>query len=149
MKPRSCGFLIVKGDPITEFLLMKHPKRWDLPKGHVDPGETDLQCALRELEEETGIAEADIVVDPEFRYESRYKVAGERYGYRGRKLEKTLLIMLGRLVNDVELQLTEHAGYQWFPWDPPHDIQPKAIDPLLAHLAEYLKSGPKRKSKKG
>ncbi|MFN9976001.1 MAG: NUDIX domain-containing protein, partial [Phycisphaerae bacterium] len=48
-QPLSCGFLIVKGDPIDSFLLMRHPKRWDLPKGHVDPGETEMECALREL----------------------------------------------------------------------------------------------------
>lgn len=28
---------------------------WDLPKGHVDPGEVHLQTALREVEEETGL----------------------------------------------------------------------------------------------
>lgn len=29
---------------------------WDLPKGHVDPGETHLETALREVEEETGLS---------------------------------------------------------------------------------------------
>lgn len=30
--------------------------RWTLPKGHVEPGETDEAAALREIAEETGVA---------------------------------------------------------------------------------------------
>ena len=56
---KSCGFLLVRGEPIREFLLMRHADRWDLPKGHVDAGETEMECALRELAEETGVAAAD------------------------------------------------------------------------------------------
>ena len=49
---KSCGFLVIRGRPIREFLLMRHDDRWDIPKGHVDEGESEMQCALRELEEE-------------------------------------------------------------------------------------------------
>jgi 8-oxo-dGTP diphosphatase len=37
-------------------LLVHRPKYddWTLPKGKADPGESDAECALRELEEETG-----------------------------------------------------------------------------------------------
>lgn len=34
--------------------------RWQLPKGHIDPGETDEQAAIREVREEAGI-ECEIV----------------------------------------------------------------------------------------
>jgi bis(5'-nucleosidyl)-tetraphosphatase len=138
-EPKACGFLIVKGNPIKSFLLMKHAKRWDLPKGHVDPGENDLQCALRELLEETGIREDQLIVDPDFCYESRYLVGGKRYGESGGKVEKTLRIFLGRLMEDVNITLTEHIGYDWFPWQPPHQIQQQAIDPLLAHVEQHLR----------
>ncbi len=33
----------------------KATKKWSLPKGHPNPGETAFQCAARETEEETGI----------------------------------------------------------------------------------------------
>ena len=133
--PKACGFLIVRGSTPQSFLLMRHRTRWDIPKGHVDPGESDIACALRELEEETGIGRRQIEVDPDFLYESRYQVKGKQYGLHDEFVEKTLLVFLGRLVSDVEIQVTEHEGYQWFPWNPPHSIQPQAIDPLL-HFAE-------------
>ena len=133
---KSCGVLIVHGDPIDSFLLMRHPTRLDLPKGHVDPGESELECALRELEEETGIQANDIELDPHFRFTTQYTVLKKRYG--DQPMDKTLVIFLGRLLNDVEVRPTEHQGFQWTKWDPPHRIQQQTIDPLLAELADYL-----------
>ena len=52
---KSCGVLVFRDEPSLSFLLMEHTQRLDLPKGHVDPGESEIECALRELEEETGI----------------------------------------------------------------------------------------------
>jgi ADP-ribose pyrophosphatase YjhB (NUDIX family) len=38
-----------------EILLIFRRGKWDLPKGKVDPGETIIDCALREVIEETGL----------------------------------------------------------------------------------------------
>jgi 8-oxo-dGTP pyrophosphatase MutT (NUDIX family) len=38
-----------------EILFMFRRGKWDLPKGKLDPGETLEECALREVEEETGV----------------------------------------------------------------------------------------------
>jgi bis(5'-nucleosidyl)-tetraphosphatase len=135
-KTRSCGFLLVRGDPVEAFLLMKHNDRWDLPKGHIDPGETDMQCALRETEEETGITAADLEILPDFQFTAQYPVVYKKFGPD--PAEKTLLIFLARLRRNVSIKLTEHPGYQWFNWHPPHKIQKYTIDPVLAKLAEYL-----------
>lgn len=116
---------------------MKHPRRWDLPKGHVDEGESEMQCALRELEEETGIGAGDIEVDPHFQFENRYLVNQKRYGGKG-LIEKKLLIFLGRLIRPVKIVVTEHDGYRWFDWSPPHQIQEWTIDPLLHAVHDHL-----------
>ncbi len=51
---RAAGGIIVRDGNI---LLVHRPKYddWSLPKGKCKPGESDEACALREIEEETGL----------------------------------------------------------------------------------------------
>ena len=44
----------------NELLFIYRNKRWDLPKGHVEPGEDYEAAAIREVEEETGVR--DLVI---------------------------------------------------------------------------------------
>ncbi len=133
---KACGVLVFRERPIESFLLMRHPTRLDLPKGHSEPGETELACALRELHEETGIRAEDIALDPDFRWTTEYDVDGRRYGLSDR-VHKTVVIFLARLVRDVEIATSEHLGFEWTPWNPPHQIQAQTIDPLLAAVEKY------------
>ncbi len=53
------GVLWRRGDDgAIEVLVVHRPKYddWSLPKGKADEGETDEACALREVEEETGLS---------------------------------------------------------------------------------------------
>lgn len=55
---KSCGVLPYRVmDGRLQFLLVfeTRSKCWSLPKGHIEAGETDVQTALRELYEETGL----------------------------------------------------------------------------------------------
>lgn len=56
----AAGLLLFTRAEPTQFLLMKHADRWDLPKGHAELDETILQTALRETEEETEIGRAHV-----------------------------------------------------------------------------------------
>jgi len=140
-KVDSCGFLIFRDDTnkngITKrrFLLMRHSNRWDLPKGHVDKGEKKKQCALRELEEETSITSDDIKIDGSFKFKERYIVSYKSDAKA--KKQKTLTIYLAELIKPVDIRLTEHIGYEWIDWKPPHKIQENSIDPLLEQLANH------------
>ena len=50
---RAAGGIVT--DEAGRMLLIRRNGRWDLPKGKVEAGETLLQAALREVEEETGV----------------------------------------------------------------------------------------------
>ena len=50
---RAAGGMVTRGDGMM--LLILRNGRWDLPKGKVEAGETLLEAALREVEEETGM----------------------------------------------------------------------------------------------
>ena len=56
---KSCGAVVLrKNQGRLQVLLIKHINggHWAFPKGHVEPGETEEQTALREIKEETGLS---------------------------------------------------------------------------------------------
>lgn len=56
---RSAGGVVVRRiHGVLHVLVIRDPyRKWGLPKGHVEEGETDEQTALREVAEETGLAD--------------------------------------------------------------------------------------------
>jgi 8-oxo-dGTP pyrophosphatase MutT (NUDIX family) len=59
---RTGGGVVIDGD---RMLLLARPSRGEirLPKGHIDPGETPTEAALREVSEETGYGDLEITDD--------------------------------------------------------------------------------------
>jgi 8-oxo-dGTP pyrophosphatase MutT (NUDIX family) len=55
---RAAGGLVVRqSDRCVEVLVVHRPQYddWTFPKGKAEPGESDEECAVREVEEETGL----------------------------------------------------------------------------------------------
>lgn len=64
---KSCGAIVYrKHHGNLEILLIKHVNsgHWSFPKGHVEEGESEMETAVREIKEETGV---DVIIDPTFR----------------------------------------------------------------------------------
>ena len=135
---RAAGILLTTRSSPPQFLLMRHSNRWDLPKGHCEPGESFVETALRETHEETGIESSRIELDPDFYFDLTYPVQYKRWG--NEVFTKTVRYFLGRLNERPTLTLTEHDSAEWFDWNPPHQIQTQTIDPLLAAVAKHLRS---------
>ena len=102
---KSCGVLpyrIVNGQP--EFLLVceSFSRRWSIPKGHVEAGETDVQTALRELYEETGLtARLDTT-----------RAASVEYAISG-YARKKVVFYLGEVEGDPKVREGEIDKYKW------------------------------------
>lgn len=122
---------------------LQHAHRYDLSKGHQEEGENDIQTAMREVHEETGIPAGQITLADGFSFTETYYPVYKRFG--GKEVEKTIRIYAGLATAEGVslLRLTEHAGCEWIPWRPPHSsIQKKTIDPLVLALEKYFKIHP-------
>src|SRR5690349_4708086 len=75
---------------------------WALPKGHVDPGETPEQTAVREVWEETGLRATLVAPLGEIRYV---------YQFRGQRIFKRVHFFLFRYQSGV-LGDIQHAGHR-------------------------------------
>ncbi|MEP7291997.1 MAG: NUDIX domain-containing protein [Chloroflexota bacterium] len=135
-KVTSAGILLFRAAPEKSFLLLKTKKRWDVPKGHVERGETEIEGALRELREETGITPEQVTLDESFRFETNLNFKAAYLG--GRFIDKTYVVFLGYLSVNLDIILTEHDSYQWFFWNPPHYLQKWLIDPLLVEVQRHF-----------
>jgi len=76
-------------------VVSQHGTSWSLPKGHIDPGESELSAAKREIEEESGIKQQALELVRELGTYSRYKIG--RLGGEDKTELKTITMFLFRL----------------------------------------------------
>lgn len=117
-KDISAGVIVFRRDGARcEFLLLlsrltKRPL-WEFPKGGVDPGETAMQAALRELEEETGLTPSEVRLLPGFERTESYRfMVGE--GERRALVHKRVTYFLAEAVtNHIEISASEATEFAW------------------------------------
>ena len=114
---KSCGFIVYKAENNENFYLIIKSHNGDVgfPKGHMEPGENELQTAIRELKEETGM-DVDTIYD--FRYQIEYPLP------RVPDAMKQTVYFLGKCASDdIIIQETEVASAEFVTYD-------KAIEKL-------------------
>ena len=73
MKEKSCGAVVYKkeNDELLFLLVYQSNNHYSFPKGHIENDETEIECAKREIKEETNL---DVNLDTNFRYVITYFV---------------------------------------------------------------------------
>ena len=108
---RSAGFILCKKNGERKYLLLLlGSDYWNFPKGKLESGESYLEAALRELEEETGITKIEIVDGFTFRYDYSFNAGSLRI----KKLVKMFLAYY--LGGDVVIS-DEHKRFKWVTFD--------------------------------
>lgn len=108
---RSAGFILCRKNGERKYLLLLlGSDYWNFPKGKLESGESYLEAALRELEEETGITKIEIVDGFTFRYDYSFNAGSLRI----KKLVKMFLAYY--LGGDVVIS-DEHKRFKWVTFD--------------------------------
>jgi putative (di)nucleoside polyphosphate hydrolase len=116
---------------------------WQMPQGGIDPGETPVEAAMRELEEEIGTAQAVIIGESRdwFRYDLPEPLRARLWGgrYRGQTQKWFLLRFTGEDADiDLDTDHPEFASWRWVrPSELPQLIVPFKRDIYVRVLAEF------------
>lgn len=130
----SAGVFVVRRvEGGWRLLVLRAYRNWDFPKGRVEAGETPLDAALRETEEEAGIS--DLVLRWGEGYcetvpYGRGKVA--RY-YLGETSQSFIT-----LPRSPELGRPEHDEWRWVGFDEAARLLPPRLQPIRAWAKALL-----------
>lgn len=114
---KSAGFIVFKREGKSfKFLLLHHGgDYWNFPKGRLDPGETEMEAARRELEEETGITDISVIDD--YRDEYKYDFDAVIEDGSRQTIYKTAVFFLAA-VKDEKINISdEHTDFGWYDYD--------------------------------
>ncbi|MCK4571172.1 NUDIX domain-containing protein [Candidatus Bipolaricaulota bacterium] len=106
---RAAGFVLFRTiHQDRQYLLLRHQTdgHWAFPKGRLEPGESEVEAAIREIFEETNIDQLCPI--PGFRETSRY-----HFRRNGQRIAKTVAYYLAETTqSEVSLSM-EHTAFQW------------------------------------
>ena len=123
-------------DDIEILLIQDSKNRWTIPKGHIEPGETAKQTAIREIGEEAGLQHIQVLT-----------WLGKIH-FKYRRLDKLVLmttqIYLVRSLDNSETPTKEKwmNGIKWFSFNEALDaIEYEDIEKLMLIAKNKIRSG--------
>ena len=100
-KEKSCGCIVFDDGKVL--MIMHKEGHWDLPKGHVEEGETEVETAIREVKEETNI---DVEVNEKYRYTLGYSPKENVW-------KDVVYFVASKKGGEIQAQLEEVQSVEW------------------------------------
>lgn len=117
----SAGGVVVGPNGLI-LVVSQHGTSWSLPKGKLETGEDKKSAAIREIEEETGITEVDII--RELGTYDRYKIGKNGGEYRG-ELKTITIYLMSTPQQSLAPQDPHNPEARW--------VEPDKVSRLLTH----------------
>ena len=131
----KAGGIVLKEENNQKYIALHYRnnyKDWGFPKGHLEEGETLEECALRELEEETGLKANAVeyigtteIIEPKDFFKTKHFVS---FQYRVRVKGRPEIVPEEREIADIRWMTLEVAAKQ----DDLASITRKTLDQMLS-----------------
>ncbi|MBI3051595.1 NUDIX domain-containing protein [Candidatus Woesearchaeota archaeon] len=104
---RSAGVVVFRKGNVPKYLLLHYEAgHWDFPKGHVEKAESDMDAAVRECREETGLEGLKFVEG--FAERLNYFFSVNR-----KPVYKEVVYFLAEAGSEKVVISHEHIGFEW------------------------------------
>ncbi len=147
-REKSAGAVVFRREKGKIYYLLLHYEagHWDFPKGHIEKGESEIETMRREVEEETGIKDLEIIDG--FKEYIKYFFKNNYSRQKDEWVFKIVVYYLGETkTKEVNLSF-EHIGYKWLSYkEAIKQITYKNAKEVLKKAESFLRQREKNKEK--
>ena len=128
----SAGVAVLRDTPAGRlFLLLRAWRYWDFPKGAVEPGETPLQAAIREVREETSLDDLEFLHGEAYAETAPYNRGKVARYYLARTRTEAVILSANPATG-----IREHMEYRWLA----HPQAARLVTPRVKLILDWAES---------
>lgn len=134
----SAGAVVVRAFPAGwRYLLLRVYRTWDFPKGGVEAGETPMQAAVREVEEETALTDLQFGWGEIYCETHPYSAGKVARYYLATSPSQTVALPI-----NAALGRPEHHEFRWVALNDARRLLPERLQPVLAWASALVERPP-------